>query len=284
MRKAVGASKSQLVFQFLSEALLISFISLFIAMILVAAALPYFSVLVGKNITTDVFFQPTALLNMIIITSFIGLLSGVYPAFYISSYKPNDVLKGKGSSATKGKAGLLRRMLITFQFAISIALVICTGILYQQMNYIHNFDLGFNEEQVVVVEITDPVLRTQYRNFKTRTLQIPTVRNVTASFSAPADLVNMASFRPVGTAADDNRLAVQGRIVAFFDRRIERVAIHMRNRQIEQLRMRQHARAAAGRATPRGFNLGQTVAAKGWHKGHVGSKRDCGKDTTWGRV
>jgi putative ABC transport system permease protein len=130
-------------------------------------------------------------------------LSGAYPAFYISSCKPSEVLKGKGA-ASVGKTGVLRHVLIIFQFAVSIALVISTAILYQQMKYIRNFDLGFNEEQVVVVEITDPILRTNYRPFKNRVLQIPTVISASAALSAPADLINSQPMRKVGAAPDEN--------------------------------------------------------------------------------
>ena len=204
MRKVVGASKKQLIAQFMGEAILISFIALFVALILVAAALPYFSTLFGKMITTAALTNPIIIMGLLGVTVLIGLLSGINPAFFISSYKPTDVLKGKGTNAASGKAGRLRHLLIVFQFAISIILVISTAILYQQMKFIRNFDLGFNEEQVAVVEFTDPVLRTNYRAFKNRVLQVPNVLSVSASFSAPADLVNTATFRPVGAAPDDN--------------------------------------------------------------------------------
>jgi putative ABC transport system permease protein len=204
MRKTVGAKKQQLVFQFLSEAILISFIALFISLILVAAVLPFYSILIGKTITTSILTDSISIIGLLSVTTIIGLLSGLYPAFYISSYRPSVVLKGKGNAAGSGKAGVLRHILIIFQFAISIALIISTAVLYQQMKYIRNFDLGFNEERVVVVEITDPVLRTNYRAFKDKILQIPAVESASASFSAPADLLNLQPIRKVGAAPDEN--------------------------------------------------------------------------------
>ncbi len=206
LRKTVGANKMQLMVQFLGEAVLISFIALIISIILVVIILPYFSILVNKEIDYSVLLDPISILYLVGFTLLIGLLSGLYPAIFISSYKPTEVLKGAPGS-TRGKGGLLRKTLIVFQFAISILLVINTGILYRQMMYIRDFDVGLNQEQILVVQLTDPVIRARYRGFKNRVKQIPSVKNVSASFSAPADLVNQAAFRTVHAAPDENWLS-----------------------------------------------------------------------------
>lgn len=206
LRKTVGASKKQLMVQFLGEAILISFIALLISMILVVIILPYFSLLVNKTIDYSVLFDPVSILYLVGFTMLIGLLSGLYPAIFISSFKPTEVLKGTLGS-TKGKGGLIRKTLIVFQFSISILLVISTGVLYRQMMFIRDFDVGLNQKQILVVQLTDPVLRARYRSFKNQVQQIPTVKNVSASFSSPADLVNQAAFRTVHAAPEENWLS-----------------------------------------------------------------------------
>ncbi len=204
MRKISGASKNQLVGQFLGESILITIISMLVSLVFVSIFLPFFSNLVGKDLNTHLLSDPAAIAFLVGITVLIGVFSGMYPAFFISSFKPNEVLKGK-TGTSRGGSGFLRKVLIILQFTISLGLMISTGILYNQMKYIQNLDLGLEEEQVVVVEITDPLLRENYRAFKNRLLQIPTVEFVSASFNAPADnMINQATIRPVDQPVDNN--------------------------------------------------------------------------------
>lgn len=202
LRKVSGASKKQLVGQFLGESVLIAMVSLLFSIVIVALALPVFSDLVEKKINTSLLTSFSGLSMLLGITIMIGLISGIYPAFYMSSFKPADVLKGN-TGTIRSESGFLRKILIVFQFAISLGLIISTGILYQQMKYIRDLDLGLDEEQVIVVQLTDPILRANYRSFKNRVKQIPSVVNVSASFNAPADIVNQAAFRHVNAAPDE---------------------------------------------------------------------------------
>lgn len=202
MRKAIGATRGQLISQFIGEAILISIIAFVLSILIVAVVLPVFSVLMQRSISLLEVFDAFSLLSLFGITLIIGSLSGVYPAFYLSAFKPTDVLKGSVFS-TGAKASILRKILIIFQFAISIAIIIGTSILYSQMKFIEDFDVGIDQDKVVVVQLSDLVLRSRYREFNTRAKQIPSVENVSASFNAPADVTNQGFFRPDHAAPDE---------------------------------------------------------------------------------
>lgn len=202
MRKALGAKKSQLVSQFIGEALVISLIAYVFAVVIVALVLPVFIFLMQRNISFGEVFDPLSLLLLLGFTLIIGFLSGAYPAFYLSAFKPTEVLKGSVLSSGK-KASILRKVLIIFQFAISVAIIISTGVLYSQMKFIEEFDVGIDDDKVIVVQLSDPVLRNKYRAFNTRVKQIPAIENVSASFNAPADVANQGYFRPAHAAPDE---------------------------------------------------------------------------------
>ena len=202
MRKAIGASRLQLISQFIGEALVISSISYLFSVLMVAVSLPAFAFLMQRSIPFAEVFDLLSLLSLFGFALIIGFLSGLYPAFYLSSLKPNEVLKGSLFSPGQ-KASVLRKILITFQFAVSIAIIIGTGIMYSQMKFIEDFDVGIDEDRIVVVQLSDPVLRDQYRAFKIRAKQISSVEQVSASLNAPADVANQGFFRPDHAAEDE---------------------------------------------------------------------------------
>lgn len=150
VRKVMGSVKGQLVWQFLLESLLLTTIGLVLALVIVRMALPFFNQLVGKQLTLDLISNPWVLPGLILFGLITGLLAGGYPAFFLSSFNPVTVLKGKLSSGKKSSG--IRSGLVVFQFCISIALMIGTLVVYKQLSYIHNKDLGYNKEQVLVVE------------------------------------------------------------------------------------------------------------------------------------
>ena len=202
MRKAIGASKGQLISQFISEAIIISVLAYILSILLVVITLPAFTFLLERNISSSEVFEPLSLLALLGFTLIIGFLSGSYPAFYLSSFQPQEVLKGSVFSPGQ-KASVLRKSLIIFQFTVSIIIIITTGILYSQMKFIDNFDVGIDEEKVIVVQLSDPVLRDQYRAFKTRVSRLSSVEKVSASLNAPADVANQGYFRPEHAAPDE---------------------------------------------------------------------------------
>ncbi len=147
MKKAVGARKSTLVVQYLSESTLICLLSLFIAILLVFLFLPQFNTIVGKNLT--LFFDLKFVLGLLGIVLLTGLVSGSYPAFYLSKFSPVSVLKGKLNNVI-GEAWV-RKGLVVFQFALSIILIVSVGVVYKQIQFIQTENLGYNKDNILIV-------------------------------------------------------------------------------------------------------------------------------------
>jgi putative ABC transport system permease protein len=184
IRKVLGSLRKNLIQQFLSESLLISFIALIFAILIAWLLLPYFNQLAGKTIHVNTLFQPMMLTSLMLLMLVVGLLSGSYPAFFLSAFQLIDVLKGKLASGFK--RSWLRNTLVVFQFVISIILIIGTVVIYNQLNYIRNKDIGFNRNQVLVINNTD-ALKTQVTTFKNQLLQISGVQNATMSGYLPVN-------------------------------------------------------------------------------------------------
>jgi putative ABC transport system permease protein len=184
VRKVLGSLKKNLIQQFLTESLLISFIALIFAVLIVWLLLPYFTQLAAKDIQSSILFQPKILTLLIALMLIVGLLAGSYPAFFLSSFQPADVLKGKLAGGFK--RSWLRSTLVVFQFFISIILIFGTVVIYNQLNYIHNKDLGFNRNQVLVIQHTD-ALRDHGTTFRSELLQISGVQNATMSGFLPVN-------------------------------------------------------------------------------------------------
>ncbi len=184
VRKVLGSLKKNLVQQFLTESLLISFIALVFAIIITWLLLPYFNQLAGKDIQASTLFQLKMLISLVVLILVVGLLAGSYPAFFLSSFQPINVLKGK--LARGFKRSWLQNALVVFQFVISIILIFGTVVIYNQLNYIHSKDIGFNREQVLVVQHTD-ALRDQVTSFRNELLRISGVQNATMSGYLPTN-------------------------------------------------------------------------------------------------
>lgn len=151
VRKVVGASQKQLIIQFLFESIMISLISLILALILAEIIIPVFNSVLSKNLAFSYFDQWPLSLGFIVIALFAGILAGSYPAFYLSSFNSNDALKGKFLfGSTKA---FLRNSFIVLQFAISIFLICCTGIILMQIRYSNNSGLGFKKENIVTIQL-----------------------------------------------------------------------------------------------------------------------------------
>jgi putative ABC transport system permease protein len=190
LRKTVGSSRYRLISQFLIESLIYSFISFTVAIILAGFIMPYFNALSGKNLAlplTEWWFLAT-IFGMCIV---LGILAGLYPAIYLSSFKPVNTLKGNLSKGSKS-AGL-RSSLVVFQFTTSIVLIISTFVIYRQMHFILNKDLGFNKEQVLMIHGTN-TLGEQITSFKNELLDLSGVEKVSISDFLPVE----------GTMRDNN--------------------------------------------------------------------------------
>jgi putative ABC transport system permease protein len=184
MRKAIGATRAQLIAQFLGESLLLTIIAVAAALAIVAAALPAFSAFVEKRIGIADLASPEIAVLLAATTLAVGLAAGSYPAFFLSAFKPMRVLKGE---VTRGSgAAVFRKGLVVVQFAISIALVIATIVVFQQARFARNFELGYNKDQIVVLtgSLTGG-LGPQWESMKRQWLVNPEVRGVTASAITP---------------------------------------------------------------------------------------------------
>jgi len=184
VRKVLGSLRNNLVQQFLTESLIISFFSLIIALTITILLLPYFNTLAGKTISFVVLFQPWMIITVILLMLVVGLLAGSYPALFLSAFQPIDVLKGKLAKGFKGS--ILRNVLVVLQFWISIILIVGTIVIYNQLSYIKNKDLGFNRDQVLIIQNTNS-LGQQAELFKNEVKQMSGVESMTTTGYLPVD-------------------------------------------------------------------------------------------------
>ncbi len=153
MRKVIGAARGQLVYQFLSESILLVSIAVIIAMFMVLLCLPAFNGFTQKQLTIDSLLDPYFASMIFGIALFTGLVAGSYPAFFMTSFEPIGVLKGKIGASLKN--GMLRQTLVVVQFAIAVVLIISTAVVYSQMKYVKNFKLGYSKDQMVLLGMPD---------------------------------------------------------------------------------------------------------------------------------
>jgi len=183
MRKVLGAHRGKLIGQFLGESLLLSFISLVIAIILIYVLLPVFNQLVSKDLVFNPAQNGIILLGLIGITVLAGLLAGTYPAFFLSAFIPLEVLKSR-FKAGKGHR-FFRNGLVSLQYVISITLIISTFVIFYQLHHVKNRDLGFNKEQVVVFSLRGQVNQ-KHDVFKNEILRLPGVAGAACSSTVPS--------------------------------------------------------------------------------------------------
>lgn len=153
MRKVVGANRGQLIRQFLGESLFYTGIALFVSIALVALTIPVLNDISGKNLVFGDLLTPTFIGILLAVALFTTLVSGSYPAFFLTAFQPVKVLKGKVASHVK--KGKLQQVLVTVQFAIAVLLIICTIVVYSQMRHVQNYKLGYSKEQIVLLPAVD---------------------------------------------------------------------------------------------------------------------------------
>ncbi len=202
MRKVVGAYRLQLVGQFLSESLVFSAIAFVVACGAVELLLPTFNQFTGKQLALDVAkldWLPIGLLAMALL---VGLIAGSYPAFFLSRLRPAFILKG----GTGASSSWFRQGLVVTQFALSIVMIVATVVVYNQMNYIRTKRLGFNEEQLVVVDINSSVARKNFQAIKTEMKRSAAVHGVSVSSRVPGDWKNIAEVGVVPEGAPETEI------------------------------------------------------------------------------
>lgn len=186
IRKVVGSLKRQLIFQFLTESILLTCCAMLLAFVLVIILLPYFNQLSGKHFNTDFIFNLRAIAAILGMCLLVGALAGIYPAFFLSSFNTIKVLKGSGATLGGGRKSILRSGLVVFQFFVSTALIIATIIVYRQLHYMQDKKLGYNKEQVVFLQDTYLLGANQY-SFKQQLLQDTRVVKVSIGRNAPVN-------------------------------------------------------------------------------------------------
>lgn len=177
VRKSLGSSKTQLIKQYIFESVFLTYLAMIIALAIVAIVLPAFNVLTEKSVQFTFLLQPYLLLSLCAIALTVGLLSGFYPAFVLSSFNPILVLK----NAHLKTSGLnFRKILVTAQFAISISLIIGTIVAINQLRFLQNKDVGFSQENVLMIPVIRSPMGQHYESFKNLALQSTGIKSMTA--------------------------------------------------------------------------------------------------------
>jgi len=182
MRKVSGAYKSDIIKQFFGESLLLAFIALVISVCLVLLLLPVFNNLAAKELSLLGMGSQWLLFGLGVIALLTGLVSGIYPALFLSAFQPVKVLKG--SSHSKAKGALFRKALVVFQFSLAILLLVCTTIVYNQLNYMSNKKLGYEKEHLLYFGMRGEI-RQKFDAVKSELLQNPHVLSVSAGSNVP---------------------------------------------------------------------------------------------------
>ena len=186
IKKVNGVSRQQLILQFFIESFLMTAIALVIGLFLAYALLPAFDAFSGKNLAFDL-FTPVHLCSLFIILTATGLLSGCYPAITLSAFNPVKALKGDIKSSFRSI--FVRKGLVVFQFSISIILIISTIVVYSQLRFMQQHDLGFKPSQTMVINFnSDNDVSSSYAVIKKELMRIPGVKSITASSNVPGDL------------------------------------------------------------------------------------------------
>lgn len=184
IRKVSGALRGQLIYQFLAESFVTCTIALFLAGLMAIAILPQFNLLIEKNLSILQLDLTTLIIGFFMIVLFVGLASGAYPAFFLSRFNPIAVLKGKLSSGSRNT--WLRKSLVTFQFTITIILIVATIVIFRQLNFMQIKELGYNKDQVIcMTNYRD--LTPNYKSFKEELENHPSIEKVALSNLVPSD-------------------------------------------------------------------------------------------------
>ena len=203
VRKVFGTDRKQLIYQFLLESIVMVVIAMIFALLLDFFLLPGFNELTGKNLSFSVLLSPGFLLMLVLLPLIVGFMAGIYPAFFLSGFRPVQVLKGKFKIG--GRSGKFRNGLVVFQFSISIILMIATIVVYRQLHYIQTKNIGFVKDQVLILNETGP-LADHATAFKNELLKMPEIKSGTFSGYLPVSnsfrADNSYSAAPVMTSSN----------------------------------------------------------------------------------
>lgn len=192
VRKVVGAERKHIIRQFMSESILFAVAGLVISVILVKLLLPAFNSLIDRNLSFNFFSDNEMLLGFFILAIIVGFIAGSYPALFLSSFHPVHILKGKKTHKT---SFAFRNLLVIFQFAISISLIIGTLVIYQQLHYIKNRNLGFQKEQILIVDLKDENIKNVYESMRNDLKQNPRILGASFCCDLPNEIKALNSYR-----------------------------------------------------------------------------------------
>jgi putative ABC transport system permease protein len=271
LRKVIGAGRGTLISQFISESLVMVILSLVIAIIAAIFILPAFNVLTDKALKIGNLFEPVTFALILLITIIVGLISGSYPALYLSSFSPVEVLKSN-VNPNQGK-GVLRKILVVFQFAISGALIIGTIIVSGQQRFIRNKDLGLNKENVMIIPVRDTAfINHKMQSFKDELLKLTDVKGVSSSALVPPLMASKVVFQ----VEKDGKMVELATSFSIVDHEFIDVM------QMKLLAGRNFDRATTTDLT-KAFIINETAArAFGWGKEALGKKIRFGLNPTTG--
>jgi len=194
VRKVMGAARNQLIYQFISESFIINLLAAFVSLVAIWLAWPAFASLSGRDIPISYLMQSDFWLMLLALFAIGALLSGFYPAIVLSSFKPVAVLKGKVMRTSHGN--ILRQSLVVFQFGSSVCLIVGSLVVYQQLSFMRNQDLGVDIVKTLVIKspgLRDSTFAAKMEAFKTEALRTPGVKAMTASTNVPGDEIFWAS-------------------------------------------------------------------------------------------
>jgi len=267
VRKVIGAQRKEIITQFLSESVLVTFIALSIAVLLTFLLLPIVNELSGQALSFDTILSWSVVLCILALPFIIGFISGIYPALFMSSFLPVKVLKG---ILNIGKGSIsFRKVLVVVQFSISIILIVATTIVYQQLQYIQNKELGFSKDHMITMNMPFD-LNSRFDAFRSDLLKTPAIKDVGRSSDIPSDRLLRASDASIVQNGSMQRLKIDLKFINTDYNFLETYGIHM----------------AAGRGFSRNFTTDAksyvineaAVKALGW----TGAENAIGKDIKYG--
>ncbi len=195
VRKTVGARKVQLFVQFIFESMLLAFLALGLAGLINIISLPFINNAIGRQLSMWPLLEPTNLFIVLLATMGLGLMTGIYPSLYMTSFNMSKVLKGGDSTA--GSKSIFRSSLVVVQFGLALAMIVSTLIVVQQLSFMKNKDLGFDKDQVMLIDMNREV-NEKFEMLRTELKRNPNVRGVTASGQRLGENFHQTSFKVKG--------------------------------------------------------------------------------------
>jgi putative ABC transport system permease protein len=199
LRKTLGSDRSQMIFQFLAESFIYSAVAVLIAIAMTYLVLPYFNLLSGKTLSLAALLQPAFFVAVLILIVIVGFIAGSYPAFYLTSFNAVEVLKGKLRAGMKSKG--VRSTLVVVQFSLSTLLIIATAVVFQQLTYMQNKNLGLDQHQIINVRNAG-VLNTNRESFRNSILSLAGVQGASYTNNTFPGVNNTTVFRVKGSDVD----------------------------------------------------------------------------------